>query len=140
MTNGHVRHGQPALNTGIRMSTAKPIRLVEGCNYHTTWQSRRSMRFVLVFIDRDRNRVRLATRKTRKSFWCSIDDLIFIDTDYNERKADLFSKFDAPICCICIQPIKKDIPFSKVVEGYHPHDHMIGFICNECSSGRRKCR
>lgn len=64
-------------------------RLVVGCNYHTTWQSHRAMRFVLVEIDYVRNRAKLETRRTNKSFWTDIKDLIFIDTEHNQRKADL---------------------------------------------------
>jgi hypothetical protein len=59
--------------------------IVVGCNYHTTWQSIKSMRFVLSEIDGDK--ARLTTRTTGKSFWANLDDLIFIDTAHNIRKA-----------------------------------------------------
>lgn len=61
-------------------------RLVIGCNYHTTWQRNKSMRFVLAEI-KD-NKARLQTRNTGKDFWTNITDLIFIESDYNKKKAD----------------------------------------------------
>jgi hypothetical protein len=60
--------------------------LVIGCNYHTTWQSHRNMRFVLSELKFDK--ALLTTRHTRKSFWCSQDDLIFITSNHNIRKAN----------------------------------------------------
>ncbi len=59
--------------------------LVIGCNYHTTWQSIKSMRFVLAEIKGDK--ARLKTRASKKDFWTNIDDLIFIETGYNKQKA-----------------------------------------------------
>lgn len=59
--------------------------LIIGCNYHTTWQSRKSMRFVLKELSGDK--ARLITRNTGKDFWTKMDDLIFIMTDYNIAKA-----------------------------------------------------
>lgn len=59
--------------------------LVIGCNYHTTWQSHKSMRFVLKEIKGDK--ARLITRTTGRSFWTNISDLIFIETKYNKLKA-----------------------------------------------------
>lgn len=61
------------------------MKLVIGCNYHTTWQSNKSMRFVLVEIKGDR--ARLQTRNTKKDFWTNISDLIFIETKHNKQKA-----------------------------------------------------
>lgn len=60
-------------------------KIVIGCNYHTTWQSNKAMRFVLTEIKGDK--ARLTTRNTGKSFWTNISDLIFIDTDHNKEKA-----------------------------------------------------
>ncbi len=62
------------------------MRIVIGCNYHTTWQKNRGMRFVLAEIKGDK--ARLKTRNTNKDFWTNISDLIFIETGYNKRKAD----------------------------------------------------
>ena len=56
-----------------------------GCNYHTTWQSDKAMRFILVEI-KD-NKVRLQTRNTKKDFWTDIEDLIFIQTKHNINKS-----------------------------------------------------
>ena len=64
--------------------------LVVGCNYHTTWQSHRAMRFVLVEVKE--NMAKLETRRTHKSFWTKTDDLIFIKTDYNKRKKNNIAK------------------------------------------------
>lgn len=60
--------------------------LVIGCNYHTTWQKYKSMRFVLVEVKGDK--ARLKTRTTNKDFWTDISSLIFIETKYNIQKAD----------------------------------------------------
>ena len=64
--------------------------LVIGCNYHTTWQAHRNMRFVLVEIKG--NKARLQTRNTNKDFWTNIEDLIFIDTNANNNKANRLRK------------------------------------------------
>jgi len=61
-------------------------RIVIGCNYHTTWQRNKSMRFVLVEVKG--NKARLQTRNTSKDFWTDTKDLIFIESDYNKRKAE----------------------------------------------------
>lgn len=60
--------------------------LIEDCNYHTTWQSDRRMRFVLDMV-LDHGRVVLKTRNTKKRFSTNSDDLIFIKTDHNCIKA-----------------------------------------------------
>lgn len=60
-------------------------RIIVGCNYHTTWQSNKGMRFVLAGIEN--GKARLQTRNTNKSFLTNLDDLIFINTDHNKRKA-----------------------------------------------------
>ena len=59
--------------------------LVVGCNYHTTWQENKSMRFVLIGLKG--SRARLATRTTCKDFWTDVKDLVFIKSDYNKNKA-----------------------------------------------------
>lgn len=59
--------------------------LVIGCNYHTTWQSNKAMRFILAEIKG--SRARLKTRKSKKDFWTDVEDLIFIESDHNKRKA-----------------------------------------------------
>lgn len=61
-------------------------RLVIGCNYHTKWQMSKGMRFVLAEIKGDK--ARLYTRNTKKEFWTNVSDLVFIETDYNKRKAN----------------------------------------------------
>ena len=63
-------------------------RLVVGCNYHTTWQSHKAMRFELTALYPSINKAKLETRTTGKSFFTSIDDLIFIESDHNIKKAD----------------------------------------------------
>ena len=59
--------------------------LVIGCNYHTTWQSHKRMRFVLTEIKG--TKARLQTRTSQKDFWTDLKDLIFIETAHNKRKA-----------------------------------------------------
>jgi hypothetical protein len=59
--------------------------LVVGCNYHTTWQSNKKMRFVLSELKG--NKARLTTRTTGKSFWTDTKDLIFITSNCNNNKA-----------------------------------------------------
>ncbi len=61
------------------------MQLIIGCNYHTTWQKNKSMRFILAEIKGDR--VRLKTRRTNKDFWTNTKDLIFITSDHNKNKA-----------------------------------------------------
>jgi len=60
--------------------------IVIGCNYHTTWQKDKGMRFVLAEVKGEK--ARLQTRKTKRDFWTNTKDLIFIDTVYNKNKAD----------------------------------------------------
>ena len=65
--------------------------IVVGCNYHTTWQSHRSMRFVLKEV-KD-SKARLITRGSGKDFWTDIESLIFIMSAHNMRKAkDILKK------------------------------------------------
>lgn len=61
------------------------VRIVIGCNYHTTWQANRGMRFVLKEVKGDR--ARLQTRTTRKDFWTNVSDLIFIETSFESTSA-----------------------------------------------------
>lgn len=64
--------------------------LVVGCNYHTTWQSNRAMRFILREIKGDR--ARLVTRNSKKNFWTNVNTLRFIRTRYNFEKAEKLLK------------------------------------------------
>lgn len=61
-------------------------KIVIGCNYHTTWQSNPSMRFVLESVDGDN--VILSTRRTNKRFTTKKDSLIFVNSAHNCRKAE----------------------------------------------------
>jgi hypothetical protein len=69
--------------------------IVVGCNYHTKWQSKKGMRFVLVEVKGDK--ARLQTRNSRKDFWTNLSDLIFIETDYNIAKAKVLTAPDSKI-------------------------------------------
>lgn len=60
--------------------------IIDGCNYHTTWQSNPAMRFVL--HSHTKTKATLKTRSTSKFFNTNIEDLIFIDSKYNIRKAE----------------------------------------------------
>ena len=68
----------------VKGRTLPELPIMVGCNYHTTWQSNKQMRFVLAEVNG--NQVRLLTRTTRRSFWTSMDTLIFIDTATNIEK------------------------------------------------------
>jgi len=50
-------------------------KIVIGCNYHTKWQSNKSMRFVLLEVNGDK--ALLGTRTTKKKFWTNMSDLVF---------------------------------------------------------------
>lgn len=65
-------------------------KLVIGCNYHTTWQKHKAMRFVLVEIKGEK--ARLKTRNTGKDFWTDVKDLIFITTEHNKNKATKYEE------------------------------------------------
>jgi hypothetical protein len=65
-------------------------RIVIGCNYHTTWQSNKGMRFVLSAIKGEK--ALLKTRNTRRIFWTNVSDLIFIETSHNIQKANRIEK------------------------------------------------
>jgi hypothetical protein len=71
------------INLKIQAKMATQIQI--GCNYHTTWQSDKSMRFVLVEIKGDK--ARLQTRKSKRDFWTNVSDLIFITSSINKQKA-----------------------------------------------------
>jgi len=58
-----------------------------GCNYHTKWQSNKSMRFVLQDVSEDMDKALLITRRTNKRFWTKVSDLIFIKSSHNINKA-----------------------------------------------------
>ena len=59
--------------------------IIVGCNYHTTWQSHKAMRFKLVCTLN--NRAHLKTTRTNKDFWTDVSDLIFITSTHNIQKA-----------------------------------------------------
>lgn len=63
----------------------KGEKLIIGCNYHTTWQSHKNMRFVLTGLN-DKY-AELMTRRTGKQFWTDKNDLIFIKTSTNINKS-----------------------------------------------------
>ncbi len=63
-------------------------RLIIGCNYHTRWQSNKSMRFVLSGLSDDKKLAQLRTRTTGKVFWTSVEELIFINSLHNKQKAE----------------------------------------------------
>lgn len=67
------------------MKENNTIPLIVGCNYHTTWQSDKAMRFILKGFDK--RSATLTTRTTGKEFKTSIEDLVFINTWYNIKKA-----------------------------------------------------
>lgn len=72
---------------GLPKNNGNGEKIVIGCNYHTTWQTSRAMRFVLDLVTFSNGRARLITRNTKKVFWVYIDDLIFIKTEHNKVKA-----------------------------------------------------
>lgn len=72
-------------NAGEIRYNSKGHIIVLGCNYHTTWQSHKQMRFVL--DDVENNKASILTRTSHKRFTTSIDDLIFITSGHNTRKA-----------------------------------------------------
>lgn len=75
------------LNTldGLPKHNSKGQKIVIGCNYHTTWQNNKKMRFVLINVEGAK--ATLATRTTGKEFKTKLDDLIFITSDHNFNKA-----------------------------------------------------
>ena len=66
------------------------VNLQIGCNYHTTWQSNKAMRFVLVALLGNDKAV-LQTRVTNKRFTTKVSDLIFIESEHNKKKAKRLS-------------------------------------------------
>lgn len=67
--------------------TSNGVQLIVGCNYHTRWQSKAGMRFVLKSFDMATGKAVLLTRKTGRTFTTKINDLIFIDSAHNRAKA-----------------------------------------------------
>lgn len=65
----------------------KEINYHIGCNYHTTWQTDKAMRFILVRIEG--STAWLRTRVTKKYFPTDISTLIFIESEHNKRKAGI---------------------------------------------------
>lgn len=61
---------------------------VVGCNYHTSWQRNRNMRFVLVDINIEKGKARLITKRTKADFWTNLNDLVWIDSTHNRDKAE----------------------------------------------------
>jgi len=59
--------------------------IIEGCNYHTTWQSNKDMRFVLYKVYG--SLAILNTRTTRKVIKTDVSTLIFIKSNHNINKA-----------------------------------------------------
>lgn len=72
----------------IKMNTM----IVPGCNYHTKWQSKKGMRFVLDNVSPCGTRALLYTRNTGREFWTNVSDLIFIETWHNQKKAAKLKK------------------------------------------------
>lgn len=73
------------LNEGKINYNLKGHLIVLGCNYHTTWQSKKKMRFVL--DDVKGKEALLFTRVSKRRFKTNVDDLIFISSGHNIRKA-----------------------------------------------------
>lgn len=69
--------------SSIQKKKVQPM--VIGCNYHTTWQSDKAMRFILVGVNK--HEAILTTRSNRKEFKTNVEDLIFICTRHNISKA-----------------------------------------------------
>lgn len=61
-----------------------------GCSYHTTWQRKKAMRFVLMEVNG--TKARLQGKENKKDFFTNVSSLIFIESDYNKRKAGLNHK------------------------------------------------
>ena len=70
------------------MKKITPKTIVEGCNYHTKWQSDPAMRFVLSHTNLEGDKAFITTRTTKKGFWTNTSDLIFIMSDHNIQKAE----------------------------------------------------
>jgi hypothetical protein len=72
-------------NPNLPLKNSNNQKIVIGCNYKTTWQNAKSMRFVLTEVAGER--ARLQTRSSGKDFWTDLKDLIFIPSGYNIDKA-----------------------------------------------------
>ncbi len=83
---------EPISNSGnsTKLLVSGSVFLQIGCNYHTTWQSNKAMRFVLVALIGDDKAV-LQTRVTNKRFTTKVSDLIFIESEHNVKKAKRLS-------------------------------------------------
>ena len=81
----HTRAEFRKMNGNVPIYSPTGMLLVIGCNYHTTWQQHKNMRFVLMELTEDRARLR--TRNSGSDFWTDIKDLIFIDSNHNKDKA-----------------------------------------------------
>lgn len=86
-----MNHWQYAKYTQINKDESLPLKnetdnlIVVGCNYHTTWQSKRGMRFILDNVIGKKGK--LITRNTDASFWVNLNELIFIQSTHNYQKA-----------------------------------------------------
>ena len=81
------------INGGFPKKNKLGHNIIIGCNYHTTWQTHRNMRFILTGVDG--LKARLQTRNTKKDFYTDIDSLVFIESNYNIEKAkELTSNLD----------------------------------------------
>jgi hypothetical protein len=87
-------------NVGEVRYNSKGHILVLGCNYHLTWQREKKMRFVLDEISK--GKATMITRMSKRRFFTNIDDLIFIGSVHNKRKAkemlgiDKYLRFHIP--------------------------------------------
>lgn len=72
-------------NRYLPIKNNKGCLIILGCNYHTSWQTNKNMRFVLYNIVG--GKAELRTRTTNKKFVTDLDTLIFIDSKYNLEKA-----------------------------------------------------
>ena len=78
------------MNGNLPIFSVTGMLLVVGCNYHTTWQKHRNMRFVLTELKGDK--ARLQTRNSGRDFWTDTKDLIWIDTNHNNYKAKQYMR------------------------------------------------
>lgn len=100
--------------------------IVVGCNYHTTWQKHKAMRFVLGGVTGDL--AFLYTRTTKKTFTTHVRELIFIQSKHNRRKALEILKNEQSRKAIHAQddPEPKE-PGESDVRGHHDQvQHSFG--------------
>lgn len=70
--------------------------IVIGTNYHTTWQSSTSMRWILLYCKKKNGLwyAMLGTRGSNKVVWTNMDDLISIKSVHNKnKKKEYISRF-----------------------------------------------